>query len=57
MRDDFINKKRDDRENDRDDQKNIDIDLIFKICYNYDSFEYLFNVCIKFHVFDFVLTS
>ena len=57
IRDDFVNKKRDDRERDRDDQKSIHIDLILKICYNCDSFEHLFNVCIKFHVFDFVSTS
>ena len=57
MRDDFVNKERDDRENDREDRKNIDVDQIFKMCYNCDSFEHLFNTCIKSHVFDFALTS
>ena len=57
IKDNFINKKRDDRERDRDDQENIDIDLIFKICYNYNSFEHLFNVCIELYVFDFVSTN
>ena len=57
MRNDFVNKERDDRENDREDRKNIDVDQIFKMCYNCDSFEHLFNTCIKSHVFDFVSTS
>ena len=57
MRDNFINKRRDDRERDRDNRENIDIDLIFKMCYNCDSFEYLFNVCIKSHMLNFVLAN
>ena len=57
IKNDFVNKKRDDRENDREDRKDIDVDQIFKICYNFDSFEHLFNTCIKSHVFDFVSTS
>ena len=57
MRDNFINKERDDRERDRNDQKSIDIDQIFKMCYNCDLFEHLFNVYIKSHVLDFVLTN
>ena len=50
MRDDFVNRGRDDRED-------IDVDQIFKVCYNCDSFEHLFNICIKSHVLDFVSTS
>ena len=57
MRDDFVNKKRNDRKNDRDERENIDVDQISKMCYNYDSFEHLFNVCIKFHVLGFISTS
>ena len=57
MKDDFVNQKRNDSERDCDNQKNINIDLIFKMCYNCDLFKHLFNVCIEFHVFDFVSTS
>ena len=57
MRDDFINKKRNDRENDHDERKNINVNLISRMCYNCDSFEYLFNTCARSHVFDFVLTN
>ena len=56
MKIDFVNKERDDRDRDRDDRKNIDINLIFKMCYNCNSFEHLFNIYIKSHVLDFVST-
>ena len=57
MRDDFVNKERVDREDDRESRKNIDVDQIFKVCYNCDSFEHLFNTCIKSHVLDLISTS
>ena len=57
MRDYFVNKERDDRENDRENREDIDVDQNFKVCYNCDSFEHLFNTCIKSHIFDFVSTS
>ena len=57
IKDNFINRERDDRENDRESRENIDVDQIFKMCYNCDSLEHLFNTCIKSHVLDFVSTS
>ena len=57
MKNDFVNREENDREDDREDRKNIDVDQMFKVCYNCDSFEHLFNTCIKSHVFNFVSTN
>ena len=38
MKDDFVNRERDDRENDRESRKDINVDQIFKVCYNCDSY-------------------
>ena len=57
MKNDFVNKERNDRENDRENRESIDVDQIFKVCYNCDSFEHLFNTCIKSHVLDLISTS
>ena len=54
IKNDFFNKRRENRENDRE---NFNFNQIFKTCYKCDSFEHLFNKCIKSHVLDFVSTS